>query len=145
MAMGRFRSEPGDILALSGPITHASGMFIQPTLYQGATILLLERFQPAEVLAAIEKHRATMTFMVPTMIYALLAEPTLRTRDLSSLAWYNCLGFYKLAIVAEGIHARFLMGQTVGEGFDLMGSRVPRLVEMALEIAGDSGLPGLSG
>jgi aminoglycoside phosphotransferase (APT) family kinase protein len=67
------------------------------------------------------------------------------TRDLSKLAWYNCLGFYKLAIVAEGIHARFLMGQTVGEGFDLMGSRVPRLVEMALEIAGGSGLPGLSG
>jgi aminoglycoside phosphotransferase (APT) family kinase protein len=67
------------------------------------------------------------------------------TRDLSDLAWYNCLGFYKLAIVAEGIHARFLMGQTVGEGFDLMGSRVPRLVEMALQIAAESGLPGLSG
>lgn len=67
------------------------------------------------------------------------------TRDLTNLAWYNCLGFYKLAIVAEGIHARFLMGQTVGEGFDLMGSRVPRLVEMALQLATDSGLPGLSG
>ncbi len=85
VAMGRFRSDPGDVLLLSGPITHASGMFIQPTLYQGATILLLERFQPAEVLAAIETHRATMAFMVPTMIYALLAEPSLRTRDLSSL------------------------------------------------------------
>jgi aminoglycoside phosphotransferase (APT) family kinase protein len=67
------------------------------------------------------------------------------TRDLSNLAWYHCLGFYKLAIVAEGIHARFLMGQTVGEGFDLMGSRVPRLVEMALEVGAASGLPGLSG
>ena len=67
------------------------------------------------------------------------------TRDLTNLAWYNCLGFYKLAIVAEGIHARFLMGQTVGEGFDLMGSRVPKLVEMALQLATDSGLPGLSG
>jgi len=66
------------------------------------------------------------------------------SRDLSNLAWYNCLGFYKLAIVAEGIHARFLMGQTVGEGFDLMGSRVPRLVEMALQVGADSGLPGLS-
>jgi len=35
------------------------------------------------------------------------------------------------------------MGQTVGEGFDLMGSRVPRLVEMALEVGAASGLPGL--
>jgi aminoglycoside phosphotransferase (APT) family kinase protein len=67
------------------------------------------------------------------------------TRDLSNLAWYNCLGFYKLAIVAEGIHARFLMGQTVGEGFELMGSRVPKLVEMAIQLGTDSGLPGLSG
>jgi hypothetical protein len=32
----------------------------------------------------------------------------------------------------------------VGEGFDLMGSRVPRLVEMALQVGADSGLPGLS-
>ena len=66
-------------------------------------------------------------------------------RDLGSLDWYTCLGYYKLAIVAEGIHARFLMGQTVGEGFDLMGPRVPLLVNVALDLAKTSGLPGLSG
>jgi acyl-CoA synthetase (AMP-forming)/AMP-acid ligase II len=83
--MGRMRAEPGDVLALSGPITHASGMFIQPMLFQGATLLLLEGFRPADYLAAIEKHRVTMAFLVPAMIYALLAEPSIRTRDLSSL------------------------------------------------------------
>ena len=66
-------------------------------------------------------------------------------RDLSKLDWYTCLGYYKLAIVAEGIHARYLMGQTVGEGFELMGPRVPLLVDVALELAQRSGLPGLSG
>lgn len=65
-------------------------------------------------------------------------------RDLSRLDWYTCLGFYKLAIVAEGIHARFLMGQTVGEGFELMGPRVPLMVDVALDLAKRSGLPGLS-
>ena len=75
----------GDVLMLCGPITHASGMFIQPMLYQGATILLMERFQPAEILEAIEKHRVTMCFFVPAMINALLAEPSIRTRDLTSL------------------------------------------------------------
>lgn len=85
VVMGRMRAEDGDVLALSGPITHASGMFIQPMLFQGATILLLERFHPAEVLEAIERHRVTICFFVPAMIHALLAEPSVRTRDLSSL------------------------------------------------------------
>ncbi len=83
--MGRMHAGEGDVLMLSGPITHASGMFIQPMLFQGATILLMEGFRPAEYLEAIEKHRVTMVFLVPAMIHALLAEPSVRTRDLSSL------------------------------------------------------------
>lgn len=83
--MGRMHAGPGDLLMLCGPITHASGMFIQPMLFQGASILLMERFHPAEILEAIEKHRVTHCFMVPAMIHALLAEPSIRTRDLSSL------------------------------------------------------------
>ena len=83
--MGRMHASPGDVLMLCGPITHASGMFIQPMLFQGATLLLMERFQPAEILEAIEKHKVSMCFFVPAMIYALLAEPSIKTRDLSSL------------------------------------------------------------
>lgn len=85
VTMGRMHAGPGDVLLLAGPITHASGMFIQPMLYQGATLLLLEGFKPADYLEAIERHRVTMAFLVPAMIYALLAEPGIRTRDLSSL------------------------------------------------------------
>ena len=39
---------PGDVLALSGPLTHASGMFLQPFLYQGGAILILETRENAE-------------------------------------------------------------------------------------------------
>jgi aminoglycoside phosphotransferase (APT) family kinase protein len=66
-------------------------------------------------------------------------------RDLSHLEWYVALGSYKLAIIAEGIHARFLLGMTVGEGFDTMGPAVPLIVESALEQASASGLAGLAG
>ena len=83
--MGRMHAGQADVLMLCGPITHASGMFIQAMLFQGATILLMERFVPAEILAAIARHRVTMTFMVPAMIHALLAEPSRREHDLSSL------------------------------------------------------------
>jgi acyl-CoA synthetase (AMP-forming)/AMP-acid ligase II len=83
--LGNMRADRSDVLMLCGPITHASGMFIQPILFQGATILLMERFQPAEILEAIERHRVTMCFFVPTMINALLAESSIRSRDLASL------------------------------------------------------------
>jgi aminoglycoside phosphotransferase (APT) family kinase protein len=53
-------------------------------------------------------------------------------RDLTSLDWYIALGAYKLAIIAEGINARFQMGMTVGEGFETMGEMVPAIVESGL-------------
>jgi aminoglycoside phosphotransferase (APT) family kinase protein len=54
-------------------------------------------------------------------------------RNLSALDWYIALGAYKLAIIAEGITARFLMGMTVGEGFATMGETVPAIVESGLD------------
>jgi aminoglycoside phosphotransferase (APT) family kinase protein len=48
------------------------------------------------------------------------------------IGWYAALGYYKLAIISEGIHARFLQGKTVGAGFDHIGPRVPILVDRAL-------------
>jgi aminoglycoside phosphotransferase (APT) family kinase protein len=66
-------------------------------------------------------------------------------RSLDLLPWYVALGYYKLSIVAEGIHARFLMGMTVGEGFEQYGPKVPVMVDWALRLATDSGLPGLRG
>ena len=49
-------------------------------------------------------------------------------RDVSQVAFYWSFGFFKLAVILEGIHARFLQGKTVGEGFETIGERVPPLV-----------------
>jgi aminoglycoside phosphotransferase (APT) family kinase protein len=54
-------------------------------------------------------------------------------RDISSLAFYQALGYLKLAVIAEGIHARYLAGQTVGSGFDAVGSAVPALLRAGLD------------
>ena len=51
--------------------------------------------------------------------------------DVDQIGWYVALGYYKLAIVSEGIHARFLQGKTVGSGFESMGSSVPVLIDRA--------------
>ena len=45
------------------------------------------------------------------------------------------LASYKLAIILEGIHARYLMGKTVGEGFDHIGTMVEAMVKGALDQA----------
>jgi len=59
----------------AAPITHGSGAFFLPHLVKGARSVIVPRFTPAAFLAAARRHRATATFMVPTMIAMLLEEP----------------------------------------------------------------------
>lgn len=58
-------------------------------------------------------------------------------RDLARLNWYVGLGYFKLAVVAEGIHHRYLAGKTVGAGFDHFGAAVPTLLRAALHALRD--------
>ena len=52
-------------------------------------------------------------------------------RDVSRIGYYMAFGCFKLAVVLEGINARFLQHQTVGEGFEREGQAVPLLIERA--------------
>jgi aminoglycoside phosphotransferase (APT) family kinase protein len=54
--------------------------------------------------------------------------------SLDELPFYRALGYYKLAVIAEGIHARYLAGETVGEGFDAVGTAVAGLLESGLDV-----------
>jgi aminoglycoside phosphotransferase (APT) family kinase protein len=66
----------------------------------------------------------------------LVAEYAERSgREVSAIAFYEALAFYKLAVISEGIYARFLKGKTVGEGFGDAGGTALRLVERGLEQA----------
>jgi aminoglycoside phosphotransferase (APT) family kinase protein len=68
-------------------------------------------------------------FLTGDDLAALYAERSGRAVD----PWYVAFGYFKLAVISEGIHARFLQGKTVGEGFAHMGERVPPLLHSALE------------
>ena len=69
------------------PIFHSGGMSgtMNIPLYAGATLLVLSRFRPASVARAVERHRATRLFGVPTMFIALLNHEESRRADYSSL------------------------------------------------------------
>jgi aminoglycoside phosphotransferase (APT) family kinase protein len=78
-------------------------------------------------------------FLTRAELAARYAELT--GRDLSGIGYYMAFGCYKLAVVLEGIHARFLQRKTVGEGFEREGQAVPRLIERAHQLL-DKGLSG---
>jgi fatty-acyl-CoA synthase len=67
------------------PLSHAGAAFFVPTVIKGGCLVVLPRFDPAEVLRTIEEQRITATMLVPSMLYALMDHPDSRTRDLSSL------------------------------------------------------------
>lgn len=52
-------------------------------------------------------------------------------RDLARIRYYMAFGAFKLAVVLEGIHARYLQHKTVGEGFEREGLAVPVLIARA--------------
>jgi aminoglycoside phosphotransferase (APT) family kinase protein len=57
-------------------------------------------------------------------------------RNLTGLAFYRALGYFKMAVIAEGIHQRYLAGETVGDGFGTVGEAVPALLESGLDTLG---------
>lgn len=59
-------------------------------------------------------------------------------RDLSNLSFYLALAWMKLAVICEGVHARYLGGQTVGAGYDRVGPAVPLLAARGLRELGRS-------
>jgi aminoglycoside phosphotransferase (APT) family kinase protein len=66
-------------------------------------------------------------------------------RDVSQLDFYRALAAYKLAIILEGIHARYVMGKTVGDGFEHIGAMVEVMVQGALDSASRSSIVALRG
>ena len=67
------------------PLSHAGAAFFVPTIVKGGEMVVLAKFDPAEVLKTIEEQKITATMLVPSMIYALMDHPDSHTRDLSSL------------------------------------------------------------
>lgn len=53
--------------------------------------------------------------------------------DLTPLPWYVAFGYFKLAVILEGIHYRYVQGKTVGEGFEMIGAAVEPLASAGLD------------
>ncbi|MFO1406626.1 MAG: AMP-binding protein [Steroidobacteraceae bacterium] len=75
-----------DVYLVAAPLFHAAGTApVLANLWNGVPQVTLPAFDPAAALDLIERHRCSLSIMVPTMLAALTEEQRLRPRRASSL------------------------------------------------------------
>jgi bile acid-coenzyme A ligase len=86
--IGAYRTTGDDVMIMPGPLYH-NGPFTSSFggLQQGAHVVVLPRFDAEETLKAIDRHKATWIYLVPTMMGRIWRLPDkVRARyDVSSL------------------------------------------------------------
>jgi bile acid-coenzyme A ligase len=70
-----------------GPMYHTNGFATLSSLLGGDQLVVLEKFDAATVVDAIEKYRVTNFTATPTMLARIAALPAIRRRDFSSMVW----------------------------------------------------------
>jgi long-chain acyl-CoA synthetase len=79
--------EPGDIVIGVLPLFHIYGQIhvVNLSMMSGLTVRLFDRFDPEQVIAAIEREESTVLYAVPTMINRLVEVASGRPLERSSL------------------------------------------------------------
>jgi len=72
-----FDVQPGDgVHLVAGPLYHAAPLaFGTGALHLGHTVVLMDRWTPERTLELIDRHRVTVSHLVPTMFHRLLQLP----------------------------------------------------------------------
>jgi acyl-CoA synthetase (AMP-forming)/AMP-acid ligase II len=80
---------PGDRVLAVLPFFHIYGLtaLMNAPLRQGATVVVLPRFDLEQFLAAIQNHRITALYVAPPIVLALAKHPAVAQYDLSSLKY----------------------------------------------------------
>jgi acyl-CoA synthetase (AMP-forming)/AMP-acid ligase II len=88
-----YRMTPESVTMHAGAIVF-NGAFVDlmPTIFVGATYILLSQFDPISYIEAIEREKVTHVMMVPAQIIALLNAPNFSAEALQSLEMILSLG-----------------------------------------------------
>ncbi len=76
-----------DITLVVVPLFHVTGLNSQLVafIFIGGTCVIMKAYKTAEMIRAIERHKITVLFNVPTMYVLMLINETLKDTDISSL------------------------------------------------------------
>lgn len=84
---------PGQVQLIAGPMYHNSPFSAaHHGLFEGHTLVVMERFDAARALDLIEQHRVDFAFLAPTMMLRIARQPDFARRDLSGLTVYHTAG-----------------------------------------------------
>jgi acyl-CoA synthetase (AMP-forming)/AMP-acid ligase II len=107
--------EPGDRCLHVGPISHGSGYLFVPIWLWGGANVMVDRFDPSEVVDLMEREGIAYMFAVPTIVNALNHEPTVRRRDWSRL---KCMLIAAAPIAdATALTAHEIFGDSLYQGY----------------------------
>jgi fatty-acyl-CoA synthase len=99
---------PADHVLTALPMFHVGGLNIQtlPALLCGATVTLMDRFEPGACLRVLSETRATLTVQVPATFQALLGHHDWQSTDLEALRLIATGSTDVPVPLIERVHAR---------------------------------------
>jgi acyl-CoA synthetase (AMP-forming)/AMP-acid ligase II len=109
----------GDVVLGVLPFFHIYGMSVimNASLYTGATVVSMPRFDLAQCLEAIQKYRVTLAFVVPPIVLALAKSPLVEQYDLTSIRSLFSGAAPLGENLADGVCGR--LGCSVRQGYGL--------------------------
>jgi long-chain acyl-CoA synthetase len=88
-----YRIRPESIVLHAGSIVfNGAFLTLMPSMYVGATYILLEQFKPREFIETIEREQVTHVKMVPSQIVAMINAPNFSAEALASLEMIGSVG-----------------------------------------------------
>jgi acyl-CoA synthetase (AMP-forming)/AMP-acid ligase II len=110
-------SAPADVTLITGPLFHVGNMqALLRAMVVGDTLVLSKgRYDPADVLELIERHKVNRWNAVPTMVSRLLDHPDVAKRDVSTLR--------SISIGGAPVHAELM--QRIRVGLPSVSPRIP--------------------
>ncbi len=132
---------PDDVVAAPVPLFHSYGLKILsvPTLFAGASLLMIDRFDPVGLQQSVARHGATLLGGVPVMLRRML-RAGLRREELGSLRFAFSAG---APLDADTIRAYDAIGLPVLQGYGQTETSILCCMDAtnALRKAGSVGRP----
>ncbi len=115
----RIRVQPTDITWLALPLFHSYAMNVgmNMSVMHGVTMVIIDRFEPASSLDAVQKYHCTVLYGAPPMFVAWSQLPNLSEYNLTSLR-YIASGAAALPVAIMNTFER-LSGVPISEGYGL--------------------------
>ncbi|KAN0087717.1 hypothetical protein V8E55_006338 [Tylopilus felleus] len=114
------RYRPGDVAAGILPLYHIYGLVVSLhfLMFCGVTLVVIPKFNFADFLQSISRHKITFLMLVPPQIVLLCKHPAAKNYDLSGIRYMIC-GAAPLSAELMNQLAKVLPNAQIGQGYGM--------------------------